>query len=92
MHYVGRGGLVSFAMSAHGYCALGPQWESGKGCRFWKLLGGYSSRVRAYAGGIDLQLGPDELVEQTRRNLCKMVSAPSKSRWGGTSYRKTLSG
>ena len=35
----------------------------------WKLLGGYSGEAKAYAGGIDLQLGPDALVEQTRWNL-----------------------
>ncbi len=70
MHYVGRGGLVSFAMSAVDIAL----WDL-KGAKedtpLWKLLGGYSGEARPYAGGIDLQLGPDELVEQTRRNLQK---------------------
>lgn len=68
LHYIGRGGLVSFAMSAVDIAL----WDL-KGKReslpLWKLLGGFSGEARAYAGGIDLQLGPEELVEQTRRNL-----------------------
>ena len=70
MHYIGRGGLVAFAMSAVDIAL----WDlRGKrlGLPLWKLLGGYSREVRAYAGGIDLQLEPDELVEQTRCNLQK---------------------
>ena len=31
----------------------------------WRLLGGNNNRVKAYAGGIDLQLSLDELCEQT---------------------------
>ena len=68
MHYVGRGGLVSFAMSAVDI-ALWDLRGQVKGVPLWKMLGGYSPEVRAYAGGIDLHLGPDELVEQTRCNV-----------------------
>ena len=68
LHYVGRGGPVSFAISAIDIAL----WDL-KGKRtelpLWKLLGGHTGSAKAYAGGIDLQLGPDELVEQTRRNL-----------------------
>ena len=68
LHYIGRGGLVSFAMSAVDIAL----WDL-KGKReslpLWKLLGGFSGEARAYAGGIDLQLGPEELVAQTRCNL-----------------------
>ena len=70
LHYVGRGGLVSFAMSALDI-ALWDLKGKRQGLPLWKLLGGYSNQVRAYAGGIDLQLGPDDLVEQTRCNLHK---------------------
>ena len=68
LHYVGRGGLVAFAMSAIDI-ALWDLRGNIEGIPLWQLLGGYAPQVRAYAGGIDLQLGPEELVEQTRRNL-----------------------
>ncbi len=70
LHYIGRGGLVSFAMSAVDI-ALWDLKGKREGLPLWKLLGGFSGEARAYAGGIDLQLGPDELVEQTRCNLQK---------------------
>lgn len=70
LHYVGRGGLVSFAMSAVDI-ALWDLRGKRENLPLWKLLGGYAGEARAYAGGIDLQLGPDELVEQTRCNLEK---------------------
>ena len=37
----------------------------------WKLLGGHDPRVPCYAGGIDLELSADELLEQTEGNLAK---------------------
>ena len=70
LHYVGRGGLVSFAMSAVDI-ALWDLRGQIAGTPLWKLLGGFSPKVHAYAGGIDLQFNPDELVEQTRCNLRK---------------------
>ncbi len=70
LHYIGRGGLVSFAMSAVDIALWDLQGKR-ENLPLWKLLGGYSPEVRAYAGGIDLQLGPEELVEQTRCNLRK---------------------
>ena len=70
LHYVGRGGLAAFAMSAVDIALWDLQARS-QGQPLWKLLGGYAGEARAYAGGIDLQLGPDELVEQTRCNLQK---------------------
>ena len=69
-HYVGRGGLVSFAISAVDI-ALWDLKGQKENQPLWKLLGGHSGQTRAYAGGIDLQLGPDELVDQTRCNLQK---------------------
>ena len=69
-HYVGRGGLVSFAMSAVDI-ALWDLKGKKENAPLWKLLGGSSGQARAYAGGIDLQLDPEELVEQTRCNIDK---------------------
>ena len=68
LHYVGRGGLVSFAMSAVDI-ALWDLRGQQRQLPLWKLLGGHSSRVRVYAGGIDLELDPEPLVEQTLCNI-----------------------
>ena len=68
LHYIGRGGLVSFAISAVDIAL----WDL-RGNRqqepLWKILGGYSNHVRAYAGGIDLQLSLDGLLDQTKVNI-----------------------
>ena len=67
-HYVGRGGPAIFAISAVDIAL----WDlKAKGLQepIWRLLGGNDPRVRAYAGGIDLNLTLDELEEQTRTNL-----------------------
>ncbi len=69
-HYIGRGGLVAFAMSAIDI-ALWDLKGKRESAPLWKLLGGHSGKAHAYAGGIDLQLGPEKLVEQTRCNLEK---------------------
>jgi len=67
-HYTGRGGALSFAISAIDVAL----WDlKAKKLRvpLWHLLGGYDPKVRAYAGGIDLLFPIDQLLEQTRRNL-----------------------
>jgi len=68
LHYVGRGGLAVFAISAVDI-ALWDLKGRKQGLPLWQLLGGYSRSVKAYAGGIDLQLSLDELLEQTKANL-----------------------
>jgi L-alanine-DL-glutamate epimerase-like enolase superfamily enzyme len=37
----------------------------------WRLLGGHSNRVRAYAGGIDLHFSLEDLLEQARDFLAR---------------------
>jgi L-alanine-DL-glutamate epimerase-like enolase superfamily enzyme len=70
LHYGGRGGPSVLAQSAFDMAL----WDL-KGRRLgeplWRLLGGYDPKVMAYAGGIDLDLTPDELVRQTEGNLAK---------------------
>ena len=68
LHYVGRGGIASFAISAVDV-ALWDLKSRQAGEPLWRFLGGHSNRVRAYAGGIDLQLSLDELQTQTQANL-----------------------
>jgi L-alanine-DL-glutamate epimerase-like enolase superfamily enzyme len=66
VHYVGRGGLMAFAMAAIDV-ALWDMKGKRAGEPLWRSLGGHDDRVLAYAGGIDLQFSLDELLEQSRR-------------------------
>src|SRR5262245_57444922 len=69
-HYVGRGGLAAFAISAVDI-ALWDLRARRRSLPLWKLLGGHDPRVRAYAGGIDLLFPVDRLLRQTDENLAK---------------------
>ncbi len=70
VHYVGRGGIASFAISAVDI-ALWDLQAKQAGQPLWRLLGGQDARVQAYAGGIDLRLPLDALRTQTRDNLAR---------------------
>ena len=68
IHYVGRGGIASFAISA---CDIA-LWDLR--CRredvsLWRYLGGETPTTRAYAGGIDLNFSLDKLQRQTEGYL-----------------------
>jgi L-alanine-DL-glutamate epimerase-like enolase superfamily enzyme len=67
LHYVGRGGLAVFAISAVDI-ALWDLRARRHGMPLWRLLGGHQPRVRAYAGGIDLQFPLDRLLRQTEEH------------------------
>jgi L-alanine-DL-glutamate epimerase-like enolase superfamily enzyme len=70
LHFGGRGGSVSLAVSA---CDIA-LWDL-KARRFdtplWRLLGGFDPTVPCYAGGIDLDFPLDALLRQTDDNLAK---------------------
>ncbi len=70
LHFGGRGGSVSLAVSA---CDIA-LWDL-KAKRFntplWRLLGGFDPAVPCYAGGIDLDFPLDALLRQTDDNLAK---------------------
>lgn len=70
VHYAGRGGLAVHAISAVD-TALWDLMARRRGLPLWRLLGGYDPRVRAYAGGIDLQFPLEQLLRQTEDNLKK---------------------
>jgi len=70
LHYIGRGGLASFAIYAVDI-ALWDLKGNKEGVPLWQLLGGHGNSVKPYAGGIDLHLSLDELLEQTQCNLDK---------------------
>jgi len=68
LHYVGRGGIAIFGMSAVDI-ALWDLKAKVAGEPLWRMLGGYDNRVEAYAGGIDFDLTIDELLRETRERL-----------------------
>lgn len=62
MHYVGRGGILSFAISAVDI-ALWDARLKGAGRSLVKAAGGASDRCKAYAGGIDLGFDLPKLLD-----------------------------
>lgn len=70
LHYGGRGGPTVLAISAFD-TALWDLKAKRAGLPLWNFLGGNDPRVPCYAGGIDLELPPDELLRQTDDNLAK---------------------
>jgi len=61
IHYVGRGGIASFAISAVDIAL----WDlRGKvlGQPLWQMAGGAGQTCKAYRGGIDLNYGLDKLL------------------------------
>ncbi|MCV6594144.1 MAG: mandelate racemase/muconate lactonizing enzyme family protein [Silicimonas sp.] len=65
LHYVARGGIASFAISAVDIALWDIRCLSA-GQPLWKMAGGASDRCRAYCGGIDLNFSLERLEEQTR--------------------------
>lgn len=65
IHYVGRGGIASFAISA---CDI-TLWDL-KGRResrpLWQMAGGTSRSTKVYRGGIDLNFSLDQLLQSVR--------------------------
>jgi L-alanine-DL-glutamate epimerase-like enolase superfamily enzyme len=70
LHYGGRGGPTVLALSAFDI-ALWDLKAKRAGLPLYRLLGGFDPRVPCYAGGIDLELSPRELIAQTDGNLAK---------------------
>ncbi len=69
-HYGGRGGPTVLALSAVDI-ALWDLKARRYGAPLWRVLGGHDPKVPCYAGGIDLDLSLDELLQQTDGNLEK---------------------
>ena len=68
VHYVARGGIVSFAISAVDIAV----WDlRGKalGQPLWKMAGGAADRCRAYGGGIDLAFPLPKLLNNVKAYL-----------------------
>ena len=70
LHYVGRGGITSFAISAVDIAL----WDlRGKrlGKALWRMAGGVADRCRAYVGGIDLNFPLPKLLASVRSHLAR---------------------
>jgi L-alanine-DL-glutamate epimerase-like enolase superfamily enzyme len=70
VHYVARGGIASFAISAVDIAL----WDlRGKLLQqpLWKMAGGASDRCRAYCGGIDLNFPLPKLLDNVKTYLQK---------------------
>lgn len=61
IHYVGRGGITAFAMSAVDI-ALWDLRGKREGMALWQLAGSADRTAKAYRGGIDLNFSPDQLL------------------------------
>lgn len=68
IHYVGRGGVASFAISAIDI-ALWDLRGKVRGEPLWKLAGGASDRAKIYRGGIDLNFPVERLAADNRRHV-----------------------
>ncbi|MEX0288304.1 MAG: mandelate racemase/muconate lactonizing enzyme family protein [Flavobacteriaceae bacterium] len=62
MHYVGRGGIVAFAVSTIDI-ALWDLKGKREGKPLWQLAGGNGNTCKAYCGGIDLQFPIPKLLK-----------------------------
>lgn len=65
IHYVGRGGIASFAISAIDI-ALWDLRGRREGQPLWRMAGGTSNRGRAYRGAIDLKFSLEKLTSQAQ--------------------------
>lgn len=74
MHYVGRGGIASFAISAVD-TALWDARGRRQGKSLCALAGGAHDRCRAYRGGIDLNYSQEKLVDSVKGYLADGFNA-----------------
>ncbi|MEL6618619.1 MAG: mandelate racemase/muconate lactonizing enzyme family protein [Pseudomonadota bacterium] len=70
VHYVARGGIASFAISAVDI-ALWDLRGQALGHPLWHMAGGAGTRCRAYAGGIDLNFPLPKLLASIRGYLAR---------------------
>ena len=74
LHYVGRGGVASFAISAVDIALWDIRGKT-RDLPLWKLAGGASDRCRAYAGGIDLNFSLPKLLASIDGYLARGFNA-----------------
>lgn len=70
IHYVGRGGIASFAISAVDIALWDIRCQRA-GRPLWQMAGGTAKSCKAYCGGIDLNFSLDKLLGQSRGYLAR---------------------
>ena len=70
IHYVARGGIASFAISAIDIALWDIRCKKA-GEPLWKMAGGTNDRCKAYCGGIDLNFSLEKLKQQTEGYLSR---------------------
>lgn len=89
LHYVGRGGLVSFAVSAVDIALWDIRCKN-LGLPLWKVAGGHSNTTRCYAGGIDLNFPVEKLQGNVAAYLQRGFNAV-KIKVGKPDFREDVS-
>ncbi len=74
IHYVGRGGIASFAISAVDIALWDIRCKKA-GLPLWKMAGGADSSCQAYCGGIDLQFPLEKLLRNVAGYLASGFNA-----------------
>lgn len=74
MHYVGRGGIVSFAISTIDIALWDIKCKKA-GLPLWKMAGGAGNTCKAYCGGIDLQFPIPKLLKKMEGYLSSGFNA-----------------
>jgi len=74
IHYVGRGGIASFAISAVDIALWDIRCKK-LGEPLWKVAGGANKTCKAYCGGIDLLFPLEKLLDNMRGYLAKGYNA-----------------
>ncbi len=74
IHYVGRGGIASFAISAIDIALWDIKCKKA-GQPLWKMAGGSGNTCKAYCGGIDLQFSIEKLLKNIEGYLAKGYNA-----------------
>lgn len=74
IHYVGRGGIASFAISAIDIALWDIKCKR-LGQPLWQVAGGYSNTCKAYCGGIDLMFPLEKLLNNIKGYLNKGFKA-----------------
>ncbi|WP_461204702.1 mandelate racemase/muconate lactonizing enzyme family protein [Clostridium sp. DL1XJH146] len=68
VHYVARGGIASFAISAIDIALWDIRCKN-SGLPLWKQLGGANNTTKAYYGGIDLDFPMEKLLSNIKNQL-----------------------